>query len=123
MLVMICIYYRIIRISRRHERRNNQNNEGHNVRDNKALKAFLMVTLTFAACYTPFAVLRSVEGLAGWSSPHWLEFLTIWLIVANSACNVFIYCLYNHAYRQMAKKILQERLSCCKSSVIGPVNI
>ena len=123
MLIMTYIYYHIIRISRQHELRDNPNNEGNNIRDNKALKAFLMVTLTFAACYTPSTVLRAVEGWTDWTSPHWLQFLTVWLVFANSAFNVFIYCLCNQAYRQTAKKIFQEKIPCCKSSAVGPVDI
>ncbi|XP_022081687.1 trace amine-associated receptor 13c-like [Acanthaster planci] len=124
-LAMTCIYSRIIRISRQHELRNARNNqtEGNNVRDNKALKAFLMVTLTFAACYTPFNLMRTVEGLANWTSPHWLEFLTMWLTAANSGFNVFIYCLFNEAYRQTAKKIIHQRLQCCMKSPVEPLNI
>ncbi|XP_022081989.1 beta-1 adrenergic receptor-like [Acanthaster planci] len=122
-LVITPIYYRIIRISRQHQLRDNPNNEGNNVRDNKALKVFLMVTLTFAICYSPNSLLRLVEGLANWTSPDWLQFIAEWLFIANSAFNVFIYCLFNMAYRQMAKKVIQERILCCKHSAVGPVNI
>ncbi|XP_022081990.1 beta-4C adrenergic receptor-like [Acanthaster planci] len=117
-LVIIPIYYRIIRISRQHQQRDNSNNEG-----NKALKVFLMVTLTFAICYSPNSLLRLVEGLTNWTSPDWLQFIVEWLFFANSAFNVFIYCLFNQAYRQMAKKVIQERILCCKHSAVGPVNI
>ena len=125
-LVLIPIYYRIIRISRQHELRNNPN-EGNRVQDNKALKVFLMVTVTFVICFSPIVLLRVVENIPDWTSPHWFQFLAKWLMVANSALNVFIYCLYNQAYRQAAKKLIQERIllapGCCKHSAVGPVNI
>ncbi|XP_038078515.1 beta-4C adrenergic receptor-like [Patiria miniata] len=124
-LVMAGIYYRIIRISRRHELRENCNqNQGNNVaREHKALKTFLMVTLTFSMCYTPFSLVRMVEGFTGWITPDWLDILTACLLYSNSAFNVFIYCLFNQAYRQTAKKIITERLPCLKRSTVGPVNI
>ncbi|XP_038078513.1 trace amine-associated receptor 8b-like [Patiria miniata] len=124
-LVMTGLYYPIIRISRQHELRENRNqNEGNNIaREHKALKTFLVVTLTFCACYTPFATLRIMEGFTGWTTPDWLGFLTVCLLYSNSAFNVFIYCLFNQAYRQTAKKIITERLPCLKRSTVGPVNI
>ena len=122
-LVLIPIYYHIIQISRQHELRDNPTNEDNHVRDNKALKVFLMVTVTFVICFSPTVLLRVVENIPDWTSPHWFQFLAKWLMVANSAFNVFIYCLYNQAYRQTARKIYRHVLPCCKVSHVGPVNI
>ncbi|XP_038061214.1 trace amine-associated receptor 13c-like [Patiria miniata] len=121
---MICLYSRLIQISRRHERRARANDPygANNIQDNKALKVFLLVTLTFAGCHTPFFVWKTVEGITGNAIPHWLEFAFAWLPVSNSAFNVFIYCLFHRVYRETAKKILAERFPCFKGSV-APVNI
>ncbi len=99
--MMSFIYYRLIKISRRHEQRLNQNvhNEANNIHENKALKTFLVVTLTFAGCYTPVLILRIVGSLSSVSPPDWLEFLTLWLMMSNSMFNVIIYCLFNKAFR------------------------
>ncbi|XP_038078516.1 octopamine receptor 1-like [Patiria miniata] len=124
-LVMTGLYYRIIRISRQHELRENRNQNAENnvTREHKALKAFLVVMLTFSACYIPFNLMHIVERSTDWASPDWLRFLTFWLLYSNSAFNVFIYCLFNQAYRQTAKKIITERLPCLKRSTVGPLNI
>ena len=122
--LMSYIYYRLIKISRQHEQRLNQNgnNEANNNHDNKALKTFLVVTLTFAGCYTPFLTLQTAMYLPGVSIPEWLQFLTLWLLISNSMFNVIIYCLFNKAFRQTAKKILLERFPCCNRAV-GPFEI
>ncbi len=118
-LLMSCIYFHLIKISRQHEQRLNQNgnNEANNIHENKALKTFLVVTLTFAGCCTPFWVIRVVESLNGHSSPSWLEFSTTLLNGSNSLFNVWIYCLFNSSFRQTAKTILLERFPCCNRSV------
>ncbi|XP_038076924.1 histamine H2 receptor-like [Patiria miniata] len=124
MISMTLIYYRLIKISRGHQQRNNRNgqNEGGNIQDNKALKTFLVVTLTFVFCYTPYMVTRTVQLYTGVEYPDWTLFVISWLYVSNSAFNVFIYCLFNQAYRQMARRIISERFPSCKVS-IAPVNI
>ena len=114
---MSLIYYRLIKISRQHEQRLNQNGNNEANNDNKALKTFLVVTLTFAGCYTPFFTMRVVETTSGESAPDWVQFLTYWLLVSNSMFNVIIYCLFNKVFRQTAKKILSERFPCCYRSV------
>ena len=123
-ILMSCIYYRLIKISRQHEQRLNQNgnNEANNNHDNKALKTFLVVTLTYAVCYTPFLTVQMVKSLPGKSIPGWLQFLTLWLLISNSMFNVIIYCLFNKAFRHKAKKILSERFPCCNRSV-APIEI
>ena len=45
-----------------------------------------------------------------------------WLYITNSALNVVIYCLFNKAFRQRAKKILAERFPCFHISVGFPGN-
>ena len=122
-LLMSYINYRLIKISRQHEQRLNQNgnNEAINNHDNKALKTFLVVTLTFAGCYTPILVLK-VMGSLSVPPPHWLEFITFWLLISNSMFNVIIYCLFNTSFRQTAKKIISERFPFCNRS-IAPINI
>ena len=94
----------------------------NNIQDNKALKTFLVVAITLLACYTP-NLLRRVIELYTDGSPDWPVFVVTWLYISNSAFNVFIYCLFNQAYRQMAKKIISERLPRCKRPAVGPVNI
>ncbi|XP_071801347.1 histamine H2 receptor-like [Asterias amurensis] len=120
---MSYIYYRLIKISRQHEQRLNQNgnNEANNNHDNKALKTFLVVTLTFAGCYTPHLTLKTLTSL-GVSTPRSLSFLFFWLVISNSMFNVIIYCLFNKVFRQTAKKILLERFPCCNRSV-APIEI
>ena len=122
-ILMSYIYYRLIKISRQHEQRLNQNgnNEANNIHENKALKTFFVVTLTFSGCYTPALILRVVRSLSV-PIPHWLEFLTIWLLISNSMFNVIIYCLFNTSFRQTAKKILLGRFPCCNRSV-APISI
>ena len=121
--IMICIYCRMIKISRDHELRINHNNPNEaNNQGNKAMKTFIVVSLSLAVCYTPFLISRVVESLSGVSSPDWLQFIVIWLSFCNSVFNVYIYCLFNQSFRQMAKKIISERLPCCNRSV-APVNI
>ncbi|XP_071801349.1 histamine H2 receptor-like [Asterias amurensis] len=123
-ILMSCIYYRLIKISRQHEQRLNQNgnNEANNNHDNKALKTFLVVTSTYAVCYTPFLTVKVVKSLPGMSIPGWLQFITVWLLISNSMFNVIIYCLFNKLFRQKAKKILSERFPSCNRS-IGPIEI
>ncbi len=123
-LLMSYIYYRLIKISCQHEQRLNQNgrNEANNNHDNRALKTFLVVTLTFAGCYTPHLAMRTATSLSGLSPPDWLQFLTAWLVASNSMFNVIIYCLFNKAFRQTAKKIIVKRFPCCNRSV-APVDI
>ncbi len=115
-LLMPCIYHRLIKISRKHEQRLNQNgnNEANNNKENKALKTFLVVTLTFVGCCTPYLLVRAVNGD---SSPMWLEFSATLLGTGNSFFNVWIYCLFNSSFRKMAKTILLERFLCCNRSV------
>ena len=122
--VMATIYYHLIKISRQHEQRLNQNgnNEANNSHGNRAIKTFLAVTLTFSGCYAPFLILRAVESTLGISSPRWLMFLTSWLAISNSMFNVVIYCLFNNNFRQTAKKIISERCPCLFRS-IEPMNI
>ncbi|XP_071801290.1 histamine H2 receptor-like [Asterias amurensis] len=124
LIFMLFIYYQLIKISRQHECRLNQNvnNEANNNHNNKALKTFLVVTLTFACCWTPLILSRTIEMLTGALGPNWLQFLTLWLATCNSMCNVWIYCLFNSSFRQMAKTILSERFPCCNRSV-APVVI
>ncbi|XP_022081736.1 histamine H2 receptor-like [Acanthaster planci] len=121
---MIFIYYRLIKISRQHERRNNRNgpNEAADMQNNKALKTFFMVTLSFVCCYTPYLVARLVEYYSGKATSDLLSFLVISLYIVNSVFNVFIYCLFNQTYRRTAKKIITEKLQCCKRTAVGPVN-
>ncbi|XP_071801333.1 histamine H2 receptor-like [Asterias amurensis] len=123
-LLMSYIYYRLIKISRQHEQRLNQNgnNEANYNHDNKALKTFLVVTLTFAGCYTPNLTLETLMSLSGVSAPGWLQFLSLWLVVSNSMFNVIIYCLFNKVFRQTAKKIISETFPCCNRSV-APIEI
>ena len=123
-LLIIFIYCRLIQVSRNHERRLNQNghNEANNVHDNKAMKTAIVVTLTYVGCYTPFLIVRTVESYTGVSSPDWLHFIVMWLGMCNSMFNVYIYCLFNQSFRQMAKKIISERLPCCNRSV-APVDL
>ena len=118
-ILMSFIYYRLIKISRQHEQRLNRNgnNEANNNHDNKALKTFLVVTLTFAGCYTPFLTMQIVRSLPGKFIPDGLQFFTLWLVVSNSMFNVIIYCLFNKVFRQTAKKILFETFPCCKRSI------
>ena len=118
------MYCCIIQISRRHERRDNRNdqNKAKHLHDNKALKSFLVVTFAFAICYTPFLLVRIIEGQMGTAIPDWLQFISTWLAACNSAFNVFIYCLFNTKYRQTAKQILLKRFCSCHVAV-QPVNI
>ncbi|XP_071801540.1 beta-1 adrenergic receptor-like [Asterias amurensis] len=116
--LMVFIYYRLIKISRQHEQRLNQNgnNEANN-NHNKALKTFLVVTLTFFGCYTPFLLVNAAESFTGVPSPNWLQFLTAWLNTSNSMFNVWIYCLFNSSFRQVAKTILLKTFPCRDRSV------
>ena len=118
-VVITYTYCRMIQISRRHERRDNRNdqNKVKHLQDNKALKSFLIVTFTFATCFTPFFVMRLIYSQTGTALPDWLQFIIIWLAASNSALNVFIYCLFNKMYRQTAKKILLGRFRCCNVAV------
>ena len=122
-ILMSCIYYHLIKISRDHEQRLNRNgnNEANNNHDNKALKTFLVVTLTFAGCFFPFSLVRVVECLTSELSPTWLQFLSAWLGTSNSMFNVWIYCLFNSSFREMAKTIISKRFSCCNRSVAPAV--
>ncbi|XP_033635042.1 beta-1 adrenergic receptor-like [Asterias rubens] len=124
--LMVFIYYRLIKISRQHEQRLNQNgnNEANNNHDNKALKTFLVVTLTFFGCYTPFLLVNAAESFTGVPSPNWLQFLTVWLNTSNSMFNVWIYCLFNSSFRQVAKAILLKTLPFpCRDRSVAPVVI
>ncbi|XP_071799024.1 beta-1 adrenergic receptor-like [Asterias amurensis] len=122
-LLMSCIYYHLVKISRDHEQRLNRNgnNEANNNRDNKALKTFLVVTLTFVGCFFPFTLVRVGESLTGELSPNWLQFLSAWLGTSNSMFNVWIYCLFNSSFRERAKTIISERFPCCNRSVAPAV--
>ncbi|XP_071801289.1 histamine H2 receptor-like [Asterias amurensis] len=104
LLFMSFIYYHLIKISRQHERRLNQNrnNEANNNHDNKALKTFLVVTLTFACCYTPLIFSRTVESLLAIQSPNWLRFLTLWPVhqSVDSRCGTTTYHTELHFYRR-----------------------
>ncbi|XP_071798773.1 beta-2 adrenergic receptor-like [Asterias amurensis] len=122
-LLMSCIYWHLIKISREHEQRLNRNgnNEANNNRDNKALKTFLVVTLTFAGCFFPFALVRVGRSLTGKLIPNWLQFLSSWLGTSNSMFNVWIYCLFNSSFREMAKKVISERFPCFNRSVAPAV--
>ncbi|XP_038076892.1 histamine H2 receptor-like [Patiria miniata] len=122
--IMIRVYHRLIKISREQARRidPNRRNANPSFYDNRALKAFLVVTLTLAGCFTPLMLCRSVESLAGVALPGWLEFSAVWLVYCNSALNVFIYCLFKQSYRRRAMGIVSKRLLCCRNSV-EPVDI
>ena len=94
---------------------------GNKIQKNKALKMFLVVTLSFAICFTPLLLTITVESYTGAHVPDWINFIISWLAFSNSGLNVFIYFLFNHSYRQTAKKLISKRFSCCKGSVV-PVN-
>ena len=113
------IYYRLIKISRQHELRNprNKDNAAHRAQDNKALRSFLAVTLTYSICYTPMLVRNIAVGFSCTELPRWMVFVFVWLYISNSALNVVIFCLFNKAFRQRAKKILAGRFTCFNNSV------
>ncbi|XP_071796353.1 QRFP-like peptide receptor [Asterias amurensis] len=123
-ILMSGIYYHLIKISRHHEQRLNQN--GNNGADhhhgNKALKTFLVVTLTLAGCYTPWLLVRVVESFNGELGPDWLKFSTSVLCTSNSIFNVWIYCLFNPSFRKVAITIVLERFPC-RSRSVAPVVI
>ena len=90
--------------------------------DNKALKTFLVVTLTFGICYTPLFLLGVLETYVDFLIPDWIFLLTSWMPFCNCVCNVYIYCFFNKSYRQTAKKVLFRMFPRCKTSVV-PQNI
>ncbi|XP_038069592.1 beta-1 adrenergic receptor-like [Patiria miniata] len=122
-ILMSAVYYRLIKISRGHERRqNNGHDDANNHYDNKALKTFLAVTLTFSFCFLPVVITRTVQAYTSVKIPDWLLCTVYWLSICNSGFNVFIYCLFNRSYRRTAKKMIVGLLPCCKGSV-APMNI
>ncbi|XP_071801287.1 beta-1 adrenergic receptor-like [Asterias amurensis] len=121
-LIMTIVYVRLIKISRDHERRIQQNGQAaNNPSEHKALKTFLAVTLTLAGCRTPIFILELVEPLTSVPSPEWLQGTLMWLTFCNSILNVYIYCFFNKAFSQVAKKILFRGVTCNKS--VAPINI
>ena len=116
---MTFIYYHLIQISRQHELRDqrNKDNAAHRVQDNKALRSFIAVTLTYSICYTPMLVSNTVAGFLDTEPPRWMVFAFLWLYISNSALNVVIYCLFNKAFRRKAKIILAKKFPCLNNSV------
>ncbi|XP_030838914.1 5-hydroxytryptamine receptor 1A-alpha-like [Strongylocentrotus purpuratus] len=86
--------------------------------DNKAIRTFLIITVTFTACWLPVTVARTLQASRAISLPAWIDFLVSWLSVANSFCNVFIYFFFNRSFKLAAKKMLAERFGCCQTSVM-----
>ncbi|XP_071800879.1 trace amine-associated receptor 1-like [Asterias amurensis] len=121
--IMLFVYYRIIKVSKRQDLQLNRNRQKKAQADQeKMLKTFLIVTVIFAICYTPNFVTYVVTTSMGVTPPPIIEWVVVWLTRCNSMFNVFIYCLYNESFRQVAKRILMGRFVCCKRSV-APVDI
>lgn len=122
-IVIVSVYYHIIKISQEHEQRlNERNNQNEGGGDNKALKTFLAVTIVWGVCYTPLSLTRVIESFIGVHSPYWLDMIVTWILACNSLFNVFIYSLFNKSFRKIAKTILSERLPCC-NRLVAPVDI
>ncbi|XP_071800880.1 trace amine-associated receptor 1-like [Asterias amurensis] len=121
--IMFFVYYRIIKVSKRQDLQLNRNRQKKAQADQeKMLKTFLIVTVIFAICYTPNFVTYVVTTLMGVTPPPIIEWVVVWLTISNSMFNVFIYCLFNDSFRQVAKRIVMGRFVCCKRSV-APVDI
>ncbi|XP_071801409.1 trace amine-associated receptor 1-like [Asterias amurensis] len=120
---MFFVYYHIIKVSKRQDLQLNRNRQIKAQADQeKMLKTFLFVTVIFAICYTPTFVTYVVTTLMGVTPPPIIEWVVVWLTISNSMFNVFIYCLFNESFRQVAKRIVMGRFVCCKRSV-APVDI
>ncbi|XP_033635861.1 octopamine receptor Oamb-like [Asterias rubens] len=121
--IMFFVYYRIIKVSKRQDLQLNRNRQKKAQADQeKMLKTFIIVTVIFAICYTPNFVTYVVTTSMGVTPPPIFEWVVVWLTISNSMFNVFIYCLFNESFRQVAKRIVMGRFVCCKRSV-APVDI
>ncbi|XP_038057728.1 beta-1 adrenergic receptor-like [Patiria miniata] len=124
LVVLTYIYLRLIKLSQNHAVMLNKCNNAANdtsFLDNKALRAFLVVTILFAVCWTPLRVVRVVAAITDKMQPIWLSFTAKGFAVSNSFFNVFIYCFFNRSFRQAAKRLMMRYFPCFKSSTVAPM--
>ena len=82
----------------------NQITGGRTRREMRTTKMFVVVTGTFLLCYTPFALCFLLEGTIGISG--FSLYITITLTYLNSACNPFLYAVFNKEIRSAVRGFL-----------------
>ncbi|XP_071807197.1 histamine H2 receptor-like [Asterias amurensis] len=120
LIVLILIYWRLIKLSRNHAVMLNKNKDcknDPNFLDNKALRSFLVITVLFAVCWTPLRVARIFAAINQKQLENWIIFITKGFAICNSFFNVFIYCFFNHAFRSATKRLLNPYFPCCKATI------
>ncbi|XP_022090245.1 beta-1 adrenergic receptor-like [Acanthaster planci] len=128
LVVLTYIYLKLIKLSQNHvvmlNKSKNVENE-NSFLENKALRAFLVVTILFAICWTPLRVVRIIAAITGETQPTWLTFTAKGFAVCNSFFNVFIYCFFNRSFRQATTRLMARYFLCPKASVapVTPLTI
>ncbi|XP_032238118.2 tyramine receptor Ser-2 [Nematostella vectensis] len=68
--------------------------------DMRLTRTLIIVVVVFAICWTPFAVTMVVKVILDKPIPRAVDFGTLLLGYANSACNVVIYVIMGKQFRQ-----------------------
>ncbi|EDO41012.1 predicted protein, partial [Nematostella vectensis] len=72
----------------------------HSRHDMRLTRTLIIVVVVFAICWTPFAVTMVVKVILDKPIPRAVDFGTLLLGYANSACNVVIYVIMGKQFRQ-----------------------
>ncbi|KAA3670375.1 uncharacterized protein DEA37_0007816 [Paragonimus westermani] len=80
-------------------------------RERKTLRTVTIVMACFTICWFPFFICFLGEAFMGVSYPYELMVFVTWLGYANSACNPFIYGLFDKRYAAVFKRMLTFRIT------------
>ncbi len=79
--------------------------------DKKAACSLGMLVLVFSICWTPYMVTSVIYAKCFTCLAPWLRTMSMWILMANSAINPFLYGLLNAEFR----KVLRQWFFCPKT--------
>ena len=87
-------------------------------REERLSKCFTYIFVTFAVCFTPWAILTTVDPIPP-STLGWLHMATYILSWSSAFINPIIYGVCNSNYQNAFKNLIE--ICCCKSRNVNDI--